>query len=193
MRAQSVMDIIAGKNNKEAFNEEKALAVLTYLLKLLGGKGDKHQLVKMMYWMERKSLIETGFPLFFDQVFSLPYGPILSQTLDNINTSNIETAPWYGYVRLGRNRRDVTLINDGDFEELSESDESLIKETVEKFRGMSFSETTAFFHDLPEYTKVSEGSREEISYRVMLESETSACEEDISFALLEIESAKLER
>lgn len=192
MRPQSAQEILFGKNNKEAYDSEKALAVLTYILRLLGDRGDKHQLIKMMYWIERISIIETGFPVFFDQVYSLPYGPILSQTLDNINSSNSETSPWYGFIRTD-GRMNVILVKEGDFDELSEYDETKIKETVEKFKDTCFSDRTDFFHALPEYTKVSTGERADISYRVILEKGAEYSTADADFALLEIESAKLGR
>lgn len=190
MRVQSASDVIAGKNNKEAFKSSKALAALTYMLSLLGGKGDKHELIKMMYWLERKYIIETGFPMFYDQAFSLEYGPILSQVLDNMNTCNTETAPWYGHIR--RNPPyEFELIREGDFDELSDYDEELITQTVNQFKNLDFSRRTEFFHALPEYTRVPEGQRKEISYRVILEKETDISQEDVAYALFEIESAKM--
>lgn len=192
MRPQSAQEILSGKNNKEAYDSEKALAVLTYILKLFGDRGDKHQLIKMMYWIERISIIETGFPVFFDQVYSLPYGPILSQTLDNINSSNSETSPWYGFVRT-EGKKNVVLVKESDFDELSEYDEIKIEETVAKFKDTCFSDRTDFFHALPEYTRVSTGERADISYRVILEKGAKYSVADADFALLEIESAKLGR
>lgn len=190
MRSQSARDIIAGKNNKEAFKNSKALAAFTYILMKLGGKGDKHQLIKMMYWLERKYIIETGFPMFYDQAFSLEYGPILSQVLDNMNSCNNETSPWYGHIRFTSPYK-IELIKNGDFDELSDYDEELIAETVKKFSDLDFSSRTKLFHLLPEYTQVPEGQREEISYRVILENETDMSQEDIIYALFEIESTKM--
>jgi len=192
MRRQSPHEILAGKNNKEAFDNAKALAVLTYMLKLLNGRSDKHQLIKMMYWIERSSIIETGFPVFFDQAYSLPYGPILSQTLDNINSSNCETSPWYGYIRLEA-PHNVILIKAGDLDELSQYDEEQIKATVAKFGSTTFNDRTDYFHLLPEYTKVSNGERADISYRVILESASDYLDSDLDYALIEIESAKSRR
>lgn len=192
MRAQSARDVIAGKNNKEAFDNKKALAVFTYMLKLLGGKGSKHQLVKMMYWIERTSIIETGFPMFYDQAFSMHYGPILSQVLDNMTHCNNETSLWYGYIQL-KSSHSIELIREGDFDELSEYDEELIAETVSKFRDLDFQSRTDFFHTLPEYTEVPKGQREDISYKVILENETDILQEDIAYALFEIESSKMVR
>lgn len=192
MRAQSILDVLIGKNNKEAFDSEKALAALTLILTKLGGKGDKHQLVKMMYWLERRYIIETGFPMFFDQVFSLHYGPIVSQTLDNINFCKLETAPWYGYIYIA-DSRNITLIKTGDLDLLSLYDEELISDTVERFKDMDFNDRKDFFHSLPEYTQVPVGQREPISYRSLLLEGAKLPVVDLDEALLEIESVKLER
>lgn len=193
MRAQSVSDVLSGKNNKEAYDSDKALAVLTRILILLGGEGDKHQLIKMMYWIERSHIIETGFPIFYDQVYSLHYGPILSQTLDNLNSCYLETAPWYGNIAISSDHRIIRLIKEGDFDLLSRYDERMAAETVNKFKDLNFNDRTDYFHQLPEYTNVPEGERQDISYRVILEKCGNIPASDLEEALLEIESIKLEK
>ena len=87
----------------------------------------------------------------------------------------------------------VILVKEGDFDELSEYDETMIKETVEKFKDTRLSDRTDFFHALPEYTKVSPGERADISCRVILANGAEYSTADADFALLEIESAKLGR
>ena len=52
-----------------AFNEEKAIATASLLLKLSGGQCDKYWLNKVMYFVERESIISTGQPIFFDRLF----------------------------------------------------------------------------------------------------------------------------
>ena len=61
-----------------SFNEEKAIAVASFLLNLSNNTSDKYWFNKVMYYIERQSLIKTGQPMFNDSLFSIKYGPIVS-------------------------------------------------------------------------------------------------------------------
>ena len=72
---------------KKSFRTDKAIAALTYLLELSGGKQDKYWLNMVMYYIERESILRYGDPMFYDDLCSTPYGPVASSVSDGINST----------------------------------------------------------------------------------------------------------
>ena len=96
------------------FNEQKAISVAAYLLKLQNNKSDKYWLAKVMYYIERESLLKNGKPLFGDQLFSLPYGPIVSSVNDGIDLCEYPgESTWNEYFKL--RGKIVELLKDADY------------------------------------------------------------------------------
>jgi hypothetical protein len=148
------------------FKEEKAIAVAAMLLRLSGGSCDKYWLNKLLYYVERQSLVKSGQPIFFDHLFSLPYGPIASAVMDGIESSEYPgDTPWAKHFTL-RGKR-VILIEDSDDSILSPFEEKLIEDAYDKFKGWKFQRLLSFFHSLPENKKTQ--SREEINYSEILQ------------------------
>jgi hypothetical protein len=164
------------------FKEEKAIAVAAMLLELSGGKCDKYWLNKVMYYIERQSLIGSGQPVFFDNLFSIPYGPIVSQVNDSIDLVAYPVdSIWNKHLSLQGN--DVILLSGADYSALSPFEENLIHEAFEKFKGWSFSRLSRFFHSLPEYKETK--SRIKINYDEILKAEGYS-QEEVDAALEEI-------
>ena len=67
------------------FREDKATQAAARLLRHAGGRMEYLKLIKLLYLAERESLVTLGSPLTYDACWSLPYGPILSATLDRVN------------------------------------------------------------------------------------------------------------
>ena len=132
------------------FQEEKAIAVATRFLSLSGGKCNKYWLNKLMYYVERESLVETGQPIFFDAMFSLPYGPIVSAVNDGIDSTQYQDGSEWK-KNLVVDKKNVTLIKDGDYDLLSDFEEGIIRSAFEKFKGWGFDRLNSFFHNLPEH------------------------------------------
>ncbi|MEI4930963.1 Panacea domain-containing protein [Aeromonas caviae] len=66
-------------------NVEKALDVMHYFVNKLGGVTTDVKLMKLMYFADRKALLDTGFPITDDSYYIMNRGPILSSSLDLIN------------------------------------------------------------------------------------------------------------
>lgn len=64
---------------------EKALDVMYFFVNKVGGVITDVKLMKLMYFSDRKSLLETGFPITDDSYCIMNRGPILSSSLDHIN------------------------------------------------------------------------------------------------------------
>jgi hypothetical protein len=154
--------------NVPSFNEEKAIATASLLLKLSGGQCDKYWLNKVMYYVERQSLITTGQPVFFDKLYSVQWGPIASAVNDAIDNSEYPfTGEWNSHISL--HDKTVQLIKEADYEALSDYEEELISEAHKKFEGWSFPKMRDYFHRLPEYTETK--SHIEINYEEILSKE----------------------
>lgn len=150
------------------FNENKAITAAAYLLKLQNNKSDKYWLAKVMYYIERESLLKNGQPLFADQLYSIPYGPIASSVNDGIDLCAYQTeSEWNKYFSLKNTR--VTLLKDADYSTLSLFEKKLIENAFAKFKGWSFKRLHDFFSKLPEYKDTN--SRENISYSDILSAE----------------------
>lgn len=149
------------KNFLPSYQEGKAIAAATLLLKLSKGICDKYWLNKVMYYLERESLIRFGQPMFNDSLFSVKYGPIVSSINDGIdNAAYPFETEWNKHIVL--NGINVQLLNEGDFDLLSENEIDLIQEIFNQFEGKAFGEMKAKFHSLPEYKETK--SRIDIEY-----------------------------
>lgn len=150
------------------FKVEKAIAVAATFLIKSGGNCNKYWLNKVMYFAERESLIRSGQPLFFDELFALPLGPIVSAVNDGIDISAYPIdSIWANFISLEVNS--VILKKEPDYSVLSNFENNLIQEINDQFKGWDFSKMHQFFHNLPE-NKVTT-SREDISYAEILEAE----------------------
>ena len=137
---------------KPNFNDEKAIAVAAYLIKLQGNRCDKYWLAKVMYYVERESLIKNGQPLFFDELYSLPLGPIVSSVNDNIDSCSYPAESiWNHYFSLSNN--EVAILNEPDYSIISTFEKNIIVEAYKKFRGWGFKSLHNYFEKLPEYKK----------------------------------------
>lgn len=144
-------------NNNSRFREDKAIAVLTYLLQLSDEINDKYWLNKVMYYIEKESIIRYGEPVFHDDLYSMPYGPVVSSVKEGIDSadSRIESeSKWKKFIRLNEADHEVFLIAPGDFSLLSESEIEIITEAYEKFKDYSFTKIMGYFHSVPEYEEI---------------------------------------
>lgn len=150
------------------YKEEKAIAAACRLLELSGGQCDKYWLNKVMYYIERQSLIESGQPIFFDKLYSIRYGPIVSAINDGIDMAGYPyQSPWSISFTLEGNN--IVLQNKADDAVLSNFDIHIINDAFEKFKGWDFEQMKNYFHKLPEHKTTL--SREEIQYEDILKSE----------------------
>lgn len=161
------------------FIEKRAVQAAAIFAKLSGNKIDKYKLCKMMYYLERQSIIKTGQPLFFDKLFSAPFGPVSSEInhgidtvvppkQENYNWDEKNQIEWVDHFKK-TGKHSLMMIEDPGDDELSEFTINLIKEIHEKFRNFSFKAMQNFFHNLPEYKDTN--SRIPITYADILQAE----------------------
>ncbi|MFQ5705221.1 MAG: Panacea domain-containing protein [Gemmatimonadales bacterium] len=135
------------------FREDKTTQAAARLLKLAGGTMNHMKLVKLLYFLDRASLLKSGRPVSFDSYFALPHGPVLSFTLDRINEDPDPDAPSYWHRHISERRgHGVELMADTlPSDQLSEAEEALIDEIFSRYGGMSQWEIRDYSHTLPEW------------------------------------------
>jgi uncharacterized phage-associated protein len=148
------------------YREDKALAVASIFLVRAGGSMSYLKLIKLMYLVERRSLIERGLPITFDRLYSLDLGPIVSDTKNRIDYGPDVSETWAKCVQTIR--YDAVLGSDCDRTVLSEYEAGVVTAVFDEFGGWDPFELCDFLHDtLPEWTDP-EGSAIKIGYREIL-------------------------
>ncbi|HEX8319245.1 Panacea domain-containing protein [Longimicrobium sp.] len=164
---------------RRRYREEKATQAAARLLQLRGGRMSYMKLIKLLYLTEREALVRFGAPLTSDSYVSMPYGPVLSATLNRINEPEMyEDGYWDKYIGPKRNY-EVALKNPGAAvpnDQLSPAEETLIDEIFRRYGHMDRWELVKFTHTLPEWTDP-EGSSLPISPDEILLSEGYSTED----------------
>lgn len=151
------------------FRSRKAAQLTAYFVNLSGGQIDKLKLIKLVYMTERGFLGEYQTPALFDELYSLPHGPICSSTLNGID-GVIHESVWSEFI--GRHGKDKiyaahSFVRD-DFDELSDAVISIADKVWGEFRNMSAWEIRDWTHEhCPEYTETT--GRVPITYKEVLE------------------------
>ena len=126
------------------------------------------KLIKLMYLIDRASLLTRGRPLTYDTYVSMPHGPVLSATLDLINEGPDDNSPWGRLIERARDPYCVTLKVDEPSDELSEKEEEIVNKVYERFGYMNRYKLRDMLHDvLPEWHDP-QGSSRAIEYRDIL-------------------------
>lgn len=142
------------------FNSRKMLQIISYLLQLNDNKMDKIKLMKELYLIDRMAINEENMSISGDDYFSLPHGPVLSQTL-NILGDIVEGNEWSEYLAVDKH----TIVLKKDFDEgrLSKQDKYYINAISDKYKSYAPFELRDYTHQLPEWTDP-EGSNRKIYF-----------------------------
>jgi len=136
------------------YREDKATQAAARLLKLRGGAMSHLKLIKLRYLVEREALTRFGAPLSFDTYVSMPHGPVLSSTLDRINTREAyEGGYWDRYI-APKAHHEVRL-RDPDVvphDQLSPAEEALVDEIFARYGHLGRWELVDRTHQLPEWS-----------------------------------------
>lgn len=147
------------------FRGRKAAQVAAFFTSQSGGTIDKLKLIKLIYLAERLFMEKYGQPMLYDELYSLPHGPICSCTLDAINGNY-----WSEYISRERNDVKITTeINDEVLDEISQAEKHILASIWESFGFMTPSQIRKYTHrNCPEYREVPAGSRLPIMYKDLL-------------------------
>jgi uncharacterized phage-associated protein len=150
------------------FNSCKAAQVCAFFATKSEGQIDKLKLIKLVYLSERHFLSQYHLPMLFDELYSLPHGPICSSTLNGIDCV-IDRDEWSRYIQMHGNRAvSVKSFSDEELDELSEAEIECLSATWSEFGHKTASQLRNWTHlHCPEYTEITRG-RVPISYADVL-------------------------
>lgn len=150
------------------FREERTTQAAAYLLKLRGGRMSYMKLVKLLYFADRKALLELGRPITFDQWVSMPHGPVLSRTYDRIaaEPDPEDQSYWRQYIATDAANYEVELTQEAPVDQLSGAEEQILQSVFNEWGSRSRWEVRDASHQLPEYTPTFSSVR--IPYRDVL-------------------------
>jgi uncharacterized phage-associated protein len=169
------------------FNERRATEAAARFLKLRGGRMKYLKLIKLLYFLDRESLLRWGRPVTTDRYVSMDNGPVVSRIYELILD---EPAPgtnsvWRSHISAPANW-DVQLMQEPVTEELSRAEEGLIEEIFADYGKMNRWDLVNLSHQFPEWRNP-EGSALPISYEDILRAGKKS-EEEIAATGAELDS-----
>lgn len=138
------------------------------------------KLIKLLYFADRKALLQLGRPITFDQWVSMPHGPVLSRTYDLVAAEPDPSEPTYWHQFIARNGDyEVRLLADAPNGQLAPAEEEILRSVFDEWGSRSRWEVRDASHEFPEYRKTPSSIR--ISYRevLLLEGRTEAEAQEI--------------
>jgi uncharacterized phage-associated protein len=173
------------------FRSKKAAQLCARFALHSGGTIEKLKLIKLIYFTEREFLKAHFRPILFDELFSLPHGPICFSTLNGIDGS-IHGDVWEDFVvRNGNVVVAKKKFSRDDLDEVSDAELETADGVWKNLGHMTASQLRNFSHEnCPEYTEVING-RVPISYREVLEA-VGASEEEAEEVEREISDLRRE-
>lgn len=135
------------------YREDKATQAAAHLLRLGGGRMNHMKLVKLLYFADRKALLQWGRPITFDWYVSMPHGPVLSFTLDKINdTPPPDGSSYWHRVISEREGNEVCLLAEvAPNDQLSPAEEQLLDAIYREYGGLNQWQIRDLSHHLPEW------------------------------------------
>ena len=154
---------------KSMFNELKTAQAAAYLLHKAGGTMKHLKLMKLLYLADRLSWQEYDQSITGDEYYSLPYGPVLSKTLDLIqgNVFSATPTPWEEWISDKENHQ-VSLAKEIDFDDeyyldnLSLANLEILDKTFEQYGHLETFDLVKLTHDsrhIPEWENPTGGVR----------------------------------
>jgi uncharacterized phage-associated protein len=151
-------------------DKEKTLNATLFILKSLG-ECDYHKVFKILYFADQFHLKNYGQPLTGDSYIAMPYGPVPSFLYDVFKASEKGNSPFVEALELSHLfivKRDgkiprVSANHPVDFDELSQSNLEVLKQSMEENQDLSFEVLVKKSHD-EAWEKAGQQAEPEISY-----------------------------
>ena len=153
------------------FDARKAAQIAAFFATNEGDHGiEKLKLIKLIYLAERQFLTDHGFPMLFDEFYSLPHGPICSSALNGID-QRIQADIWAPLIaRHGHVIYPCKRTAREDMDEVSDAEMTALNQVWSCFGSYTSSRIRNWTHDhCPEYVEVGPGERLPIEYTDLLE------------------------
>ena len=151
---------------KFRFDFEKTLCAAAHVLDCNGGTLDFLHLIKVLYWSDKKALIDWGRTITGDRMMAMPQGPALKELNSLIHGDSKHTIqnPWNAhvgelYARSGdhpKKKRYITLLKKPGRDVLSEVERKVLDEGNKMFARMPYAILIKTVHNkeyFPEWNK----------------------------------------
>ena len=131
------------------YNIRKAAQVAAFFANCEGGEIHVLKLVKLIYLADRASLKKYDVPILFDEIVSMPHGPVNSTTLNYIN-GLCESRDWDEFIadrqahRIGLANKTFSI---DDCDELSDAEVSVLEDIWISFGSMDRFAIRDYTHD----------------------------------------------
>jgi uncharacterized phage-associated protein len=140
---------------KFKFNERKAVQAAGRLISQSGGEMNYMALIKLLYLIDRESLLRFGRPVTGDAVVAMKQGPVLSAIFDRVSQKKqqMPKCAWHNFIP--RPSPYVYTVRFGgvpDTSALSEAEVALIDEVYARYRNLSEDDLVELTHRLPEWS-----------------------------------------
>ena len=134
------------------FRQAKTTQLACEFLRLAGGRMSYMKLIKLLYLVDRRSLLERGVPVTYDRYVSMQHGPVLSETLDLINYGSNPSEESYWEAHIDQDSQyEVSLKGDCPVDELSDAELDLARTVCAEFGTMDRWAVVDYLHRLPEW------------------------------------------
>lgn len=135
------------------YREDKATEAAARFLERAGGKMEYMKLLKLLYMMDRKALIQFRMPVTFDRYYSLNNGPILSATKDIMLEPPTEEAGavWAEHISPAAGYTVHLIKATDELNPLSDAEIELIDEVYDEFAEKNMWDLVKLTHTLPEW------------------------------------------
>jgi len=122
------------------FTARRVAQMAAFFARKQGGTINVLKLTKLLYLSDRESMSQCGLPISFDDMVSMPEGPVLSRSLNLINGSydEVDCAIWEEWI-ADRENHDVSVKRDfsrQDLDQLSDADLAVLEKVWHEFGRM---------------------------------------------------------
>jgi uncharacterized phage-associated protein len=153
------------------YNDRKAAQIGAFFLSQAHGVLPHMKLMKLMYLADREQLRKYAQSISGDNLSSMDYGPILSQTLNLINGTESSKDGWRHWISDKANHK-VKLIrhvsNRRQLDELSDAEIGTLEAIWGEFGKLDQFELSKYCHDHCDEWKDPQGSSNPIPYEHVL-------------------------
>ena len=153
------------------YNEIKATQVACLLLGMNGGEMNYVKCIKLLYSIEREALKRWMRPVFYDDLCSMPYGQVVSQTLDRAEYRQHKAKSYWGDHIENDGRNNLRLIKECSINKLSRAEIELVEEIFDKNKYKDADQLFKDHHNpklFPEYVDP-HGSSKKTTYPYLLQ------------------------
>lgn len=151
------------------FREDKTTQTAALLLQLRGGTMSYMKLIKLLYIIDRRALLNWRRPVTFDHYVSMDNGPVLSKTYNLINEGvEVDSSSyWHRFISHPADYS-VSLKQPCEPDDLSDAEIGLIESVFKEFGHLNRWELVKLTHDLFPEWEDPDGSAIPIEYSDIL-------------------------